>query len=216
MMTRLTIWRRLNPPLALLILLLILGAGLAWYVEDYRFHTRERTDWLSGHAAEVRLKLTQMNDALRGLLLDPKNKQDRDLYDDARKRLKDLLNDLTDTRTAYADNSDLMKSLRPISTFVISYNDYHDKLTTAQDDPKVAIALYAQSYAPILKERDRVLGDFDHQVNVITKTADDHSDLVSMAGFVAPAGCPSLLASVSGSTSITLPLPSAQAPCAAC
>jgi methyl-accepting chemotaxis protein len=208
MMTKLTIWRRLNPPLAFLILLLILGAALAWYVEDYRFHNREKTDWLSGHAAEVRLKLVQMNDALRGLLLDPKSRQDKDLYDDARKRLKDLLNDLTDPRTDYAENSDLMKSLRPISTFAISYNDYHDKLTTSQDDPKVAIGLYAQSYAPILKERDRVLGEFDHQVNIITKTANDRSDLVSMAGFIAlvPILLASLWIGIYYSSSITQPL----------
>src|SRR5258708_29714077 len=85
MMTKLTIWRRLNPPLAFLILLFILGAALAWYVEDYRFHSREKTDWLSGHAAEVRLKLAQMNGALRGLPPDPKNKHDRDLFAEARK-----------------------------------------------------------------------------------------------------------------------------------
>jgi methyl-accepting chemotaxis protein WspA len=101
-----------------------------------------------------------------------------------------------------------MKSLRPISTFVLTYNDYHDKLTTAQDDPKVAIALYAQSYAPILKERDRILGEFDHQVNIITKAAEDRSDLVSMTGFIALV--PILLASiwigVYYSSSITQPL----------
>src|SRR5262249_8088739 len=101
MMKKMSFWQRLKTSLAVLILLLIIGAGLAWWVEKTRSSIDHRSDQLQNDAANVRLKLVEMGDAFRGALLDPKNLQDRKVGTDSEKELERILESL---RSKYNDN----------------------------------------------------------------------------------------------------------------
>src|SRR4051794_39739472 len=93
-MRKMTIWRRLNASLALLILLLLIGAGLAWWVEYAGSKAALRNNELLAGAARIRLQLVQMNDALRGLLLDPRNDLDRKSSSSAENELNAVLDEM--------------------------------------------------------------------------------------------------------------------------
>jgi methyl-accepting chemotaxis protein WspA len=186
-MNKLTIWRRINATLAFLILLLIIAAGLAWWVEHYRHDTALDRDQLHNADAEIHLRLGEMNAALRGLLLDPKNTNDTALASDSAEKLNRLLGSLQDKDSPYYDDTDLQKSLRAISTFVtVKFNPYQSKLAGpggVQDtDPKAAILQYAQSYAAMDRERQDLLGQFDEEVDKINHASAEASHTVSVIG----------------------------------
>ena len=154
MMKKMSFWQRLKTSLAVLILLLIIGAGLAWWVEKTRSTIDHRSDQLENDAANVRLKLVEMGDALRGLLLDPKNEPDRKIGADAEKELEHILDAL---QSRYADNERLLSSIRNIREFAgktnAAFQSYQAKLTDLQEtDAAAAIAQYAKTYASAIRQ----------------------------------------------------------------
>lgn len=170
MMKKMSFWQRLKTSLAVLILLLIIGAGLAWWVEKTRSTIDHRSDQLENDAANVRLKLVEMGNALRGLLLDPKNEPDRKLGTDSEKELERILDSM---QSRYADNERLLNSIKNVREFAGKTNaalqSYQVKLTDLQEtDASSAIAQYAKTYASAIRlPRDRVLSEFEARVQII-------------------------------------------------
>ena len=188
-MNNLTIWRRLNPSLAFLILLLGVAAGLAWWVEYYQSQQQAASDDLAQKAVEIRLRIEQSDAALRGLLLNPKNADDAALSDDSARRLGDLFHRLQ-VRANETRETGLANALGAISTNITRvFNDYRNSLVGprgVQDtDARAAIAQFVQSYPPMLRERERLLNEFDAQVNNVKVSSDARSWWVSRAGFTA-------------------------------
>jgi methyl-accepting chemotaxis protein len=186
-MNKLTIWRRINATLAFLILLLIIAAGLAWWVEHYSHNTDRDNGKLNEAASEIELRLEQMNLALRGLLLDPKNTNDTALAADAALKLNNQLGSLQKSDSPYYENANLQKSLRAISSFItLRFYPYQSKLVGpggVQDtDPKAAVLQYAQSYAALNHDAQDLLGKFQEQVGKITSGSAETSYYVSWVG----------------------------------
>ena len=188
-MIKLTIWRRINPTLAVSILLFIGAAFLVLWVEHFSSQSKQNSAALSGVASDIHLRLEQMNSALRGLLLDAKNTNDINLAEVSSRRLSDQLRSLEDPKNGFSENSDLMKSVRALLTFVTSkFNDYENKLIgrsgVQETDPKAAITQYAQTSLSITRERDQILGDFDAAVNKIKQAnADSNHSLTNIGLF---------------------------------
>jgi methyl-accepting chemotaxis protein WspA len=188
-MNKLTIWRRINATLAFLILLLGIAALLAWWVEHYRYESAAAGDQLNSADSEAHLRLEQMNLALRGLLLDPKNTNDVALSADASDKLSHLLRKLQDPGGDYNNYADLQKSLRAISTFVtFKFNPYQAKLVGqggVQDtDPKAAIVQYAQTYVAMDHERQDLMNNFEAEVGKINSALTESSHYVSWVGLI--------------------------------
>ncbi len=187
MMKKMSFWQRLRTSLAVLILLLIIGAGLAWWVERTRSTIEHRSDQLENDAANVRLKVVEMGDALRGLLLDPKNVSDRKLGADAE---KDLEHNLDALRSRYNDNERLLKSIKNVREFAGGTNaifqSYQTKLTDLQEtDAAAAIAQYAKTYdSTIRARRNLVLNEFEGSVQTIRNADLSIIDQVSFWGFI--------------------------------
>lgn len=170
MIKTLTHWQRVNTSLKVLILLLIIGAALAWWVENTRSKIDHRSDQLENNAALVRLKVLEMSDAFRGLLLDPKSEADKKMGADAEKELERLLNTLQDDNSG---DETLVKSIRNLRDFACRTNGvfqtYQAKFTALQEtDPATAISQYASTYAAQIREpRIRNLADFEARVHTI-------------------------------------------------
>lgn len=180
-------WQRLRTSLAVLILLLIIGSGLAWWVERTSSIIDHRSDQLENEAANVRLKLVEMGDALRGLLLDPKNLPDRKLGADAERELEHNLDAL---RSRYNDNERLLKSIKSVREFAgktnAAFQSYQAKLTDLQEtDAAAAIAQYAKTYDSVIRgPRNLVLKEFEDSVQTIRNADLTAIDQVSFWGFI--------------------------------
>ncbi|HWY77848.1 MAG TPA: methyl-accepting chemotaxis protein [Verrucomicrobiae bacterium] len=206
-MKRMTIWRRLNASLALLILLLVVGVAVAWWVAVARSQAGHRSDELATDSARVRLDLAQMNDAVRGLLLDPKNDLERSRYKEG---TNDLASVLRDMQREFSEHDKLMLSIANIGDFWHSYDAKQSKLLDLQDsDPAAALVQYAKTFLPgIRDQRDQVLAEFKQQVQQADRVELSKDDLPSEYGIVGLL-CILIAAMVVGyyhSTSVSKPL----------
>ena len=136
---------------------------------------------------EIRFRLEQLDASLRGLLLYPRNEADMLLASKATTNLAGLISGLQDRNGEYADQADLIKSLRAIATNVtLVFNVYSNRLIgrggVQDSDPKAAIAQFVQSYPPIADDREKLLSDFEKQVNKIKETNDWWNHWVSFGG----------------------------------
>ena len=187
-MIKMTLWRRLNIPLTLLISLLILGAGLAWWVERTRSEVNHRSDELATDAAKVRLKLLQLGDSLRGVLLDPKADQDKRLGVETLTELNTLLDHI---ESHNKENENLKTSLRNVRQFASQAFDpkitdaYQTKLVVLQEtDPAAAITQYARTFKSAIRDpREQVLRAFERQAEMIMSADMGTMDDVSFWGF---------------------------------
>ncbi|MDB6067065.1 MAG: chemotaxis sensory transducer [Pedosphaera sp.] len=187
-MNKLTLSRRLNIPLAFLISLLILGAGLAWWVERTRSEVNHRSDELATDAAKVRLRLLQLGDSLRGVLLDPKADQDKRLGVETLSELNTLLDHI---ESRNRENENLRASLRNVRQFASQAFDpkmpeaYQTKLVVLQEtDPAAAITQYARTYSSAIRNpREMVLTAFERQAQMIMSADMETMEDVSFWGF---------------------------------
>jgi len=76
-MKPMTIWQRLDRALLLLILLLFVAVGLAFWVALERSNSNQRRDQLSRDRYWVSYDVMVMIDALRVMATDPKNELER-------------------------------------------------------------------------------------------------------------------------------------------
>src|SRR5579863_552207 len=192
-MNKLTIWRRLNPSLASIILLLIVAAGLVVWVEHIQKDADKISDEFTSDAAKVRLRLEEMNDALRGLMLDPKSKPDHDRWEETK---GDLVTNLvgpnessvlkryqrfyktSNTKTA---STPLGKSVSKLFGIVNDLNNSEVNLVSVQaTDPNAAINLYRQSYGPKLDARTAALTDFDQRISDVQTNISNAADIKSL------------------------------------
>jgi methyl-accepting chemotaxis protein WspA len=180
-MIKLTIWRRLNTPLAFLTLLLLIGAALAWWVEKSRLQADRRSDDLIASTAVVRLELVQLSDSLRGLLLDPKSDADRKSNAMAE---KDLGAVLTEMERKYGAHAELTNSLYNLLDYVTKTLDpYQAKLLELQDnDPAAALVQYAKTFPAMREKRDDLLSKFVQQGQRAAREELDSTNLESRLG----------------------------------
>lgn len=169
MMKKLNIWRRLNGSLASLILLLIIAIALAYAVDKARSNYAAFDNQLDEQAALVRLDLVEMNDALRGLLLDPNSVQERQRLREGENGLRAALHHIETNFPAYFRHSDEGNTVIAIGNFYTNtFRPYQTNLLALQQqtDSASAVQQYAQSYASSIQAaRDKVLDDFQKQVN---------------------------------------------------
>src|SRR5580704_1044636 len=116
-MKKLTFWRRVNVPLAALMALLLMGVGLAWWMQAQRAASRHRNDQLEKYAMAVRWKLVQLSDSLRAELLDPKNTTNKTVDSEAMADLNNILKDIENRYVEKPNTDELMNSLREIRKF---------------------------------------------------------------------------------------------------
>ncbi len=168
-MKQLTIWRRLNASLAILILLLLVGATLAWWVEKERSDSTLRNDQLDTEAAKVLWKLEKISFIQMRLLLNPSNDADKKLNDETGHELAEVINNI---QTKYGHHEGLRKSLKAISDFALK--------------PPPANSENAADVAEADRQRrDQILADFAEQVERAKSADTDAVGEVSTWAFIA-------------------------------
>jgi methyl-accepting chemotaxis protein WspA len=206
-MKQMTIWQRLNTALAVLILLLMVGVGLALWVEKTAATAARRSDALNDKKNLIHFDLILMSDALRGMLVDPTSEVET-------KRREAAVHDLTESldviRTTHTDRSDLVRSvrnLRDFSTRILI--PFHDRiLEMLKSDPAAATADYNTHYPEVRRQRDELLFDLTRQVEHVETAESVRARTIAVIGLscivVVLGAC--LLVGRFQSSAVTVPL----------
>lgn len=207
---KMSIWQRLNTTLALMIVLLLAGFALAWWIEHTRSETVRAAKRLDNEYTRIRHALVQMSDTLRSALLDPPAEGS----DVERKQLRDAELDLVttlQTMNAGAGSlpilADTVRSLYNFSHR--TYVPFHtNAFTRLASDPSAVREQYRKDYASLLKERDQLLAEVRTQMEVLRHAGDQRATRTSIIGsiliFVVAVGA--LLVARLQSAAVTVPL----------
>lgn len=184
-MKPLNIWQRLNLALLFLVLLLLAGVGLAFWVQHNRDTAERRQLDLLRARDRIAYDILLITDSLRALSLDPKNKLEQNRTRDAE---SDLRTRVTQIQTEFTEFPSLITSLRELSDFVLvspagALGDFRNRvLGMAENDPANAITYYNVNYAPIAAHRDLLLRDLALQIDAASTRVSQEAQTASILG----------------------------------
>ena len=204
-----TIWQRLNTALLLLIILLIAVFGLVFWVERTRHESVVRSEQLTDARDRIYKDLVLMNNAMRGLLLDPKGDPDQ-----LRKAETE-----TDLAAVYKTLQTILQDSYPESTnnAVGNLRDFTSKQLEAfqnkvaelvKTEPAEATAFYISNYAAISQKREQLIKALADQIDQVKNKEAEQVKSYSFVGIVATAAiCLACVVIIRfQSTAITKPL----------
>ena len=184
-MKPMTIWQRLDRALLLLILLLFVAVGLAFWVALERSNASQRSDQLSGDRDRVYYDVMLMIDSLRGMSADPKNELDRKRFREAELELQSKLEGM---QHSFKDFPDLLASIKNLSNFAQetgtgTLGNFQSKvMAIADSDVAAALAFFNVNYPPIGRRRDQLFQELEAQVKQVHEAESMRALTVSLVG----------------------------------
>src|SRR6266542_2081993 len=180
---RLSLWQRLNSSLAILIGLLLLAGGLAWWIERIRSEADRRSAILNGENYQIHSNIFRTSDAVRALLADPKNDTEKKLYRDAEADFSTAIKDLLASFPDQPELADALKNLQDYATR--ARNPFHAQVLELLDtDPAAALAYYNRGYPAVREKRDLLLAELKRQIRRVTDSEAIHARTNSLVGSV--------------------------------
>ncbi len=173
------ILQRRHVALGVLVLLLLLGGGLALWIEKTATAVDLRNQELAYRKDRINLDFVSMSDAIRGLLLDPKNDAERKRHHDAEADLKDNLEFF---KATFPDRADLMHSINSLGDFAQkTLLPLHRRIITAVEaDPAAALSEYNKSITAVRKQREDLLLDLAQQVGWVSRAESVRAQTTSL------------------------------------
>jgi methyl-accepting chemotaxis protein len=180
---RMSIWKRLNTTLAVLIGLLLIASGLAWWIERTNANAVHSSDQLTGDNNRIRWNATQMSDSLRALLLEAKNEEER-------KRLRtaetDLLATIDKLKADFKDQPEILRPLNNLRDFLErTYAPFLGRqLERLEIDPNSARNYYDKAYPPVAKQREDLFAELTRQIERVRNNDAIHAQTTAVIGSV--------------------------------
>lgn len=184
-MKPMTIWQRLDRALLLLILLLFVAVGLAFWVALERSNANLRSEELSGDEDRVCYDVMLMIDSLRGMAAEPKNELEQKRHREAEQELGDYLDKM---QRAFKDFPDLLNSLKSFNDFARgtgpgTLGNFHSKVMAIADtDVPAALAFFNANYPPLSHQRDQFFNDLAKQVEQVHIAESNRALTVTLVG----------------------------------
>src|ERR1043166_2394631 len=195
-MKNMTIWQRLNTALLLLILLLIVGVGLAVWGEKTSANVELHEAELNGVHGHVSLETVRLSEAIRALAAEPKTEREKQqtIQKDAEKIQKDAEGSITNTlgkldRKPFSDYAELQSAARKVRQFAVGTGGalatFHRKvLELADNDPAAAEAQFDQGFPAIRHQRDQLFKEFGAEIG---KMQTDEANRAKTISFISSA-----------------------------
>ena len=180
-----TITQRMSNVQALFVVVLLVGIVLSVVAEQIRAGNAKRAEQLNRAKDRIFFDLVGMSDALRGLLLDPRNETEHRHLDNTE---KDLFTTMDSVHSGYAEYPDMRAGVEKLAEFIRKtlspyYTEIHNQLVTS---PAEAAANYAENFPDIRNQRERQFNLFNQQVaSVIAKEAEDTKAITGILEFAA-------------------------------
>jgi methyl-accepting chemotaxis protein WspA len=180
-MTSLTSWLRLNTAFWLLIVLLLASVLLALWVADARSAIDKRSEQLAAARGNIAYKVVLISDTVRGLLLDPKNAQEKENMTEAEIK---LASELRFIQTTFADYPELMRSVANLSEFTLhTLADFNRRvLEMAGTDSASAVMLYVKDYPEIRNTRGKLFAELATEVERVQNAEAKRGDKLGLVG----------------------------------
>src|SRR5579862_1152343 len=186
-MKPMTIWQRLDRALLLLIFLLFVAVGLAFWVAMERASSTQRCDRLDRDRDGVFYDVMLMIDSLRGMSADPKSEAERKRHREAEHELGDKLDGI---QKAFKDFPNLLGAVKGINDFARMAKDnkdtlvnFHDKvMAIADSDVAGALSYFTLNYPAVRNERDRLFKELSQQVEEVHTAEKMREMTVSLVG----------------------------------
>jgi methyl-accepting chemotaxis protein WspA len=180
---KMSIWRRLNTTLAVLIGLLLLAGGLAWWIERTLSEANRKSTVLEAANYRVLYDLSRMNNALTSLLAGQRGDAATNALREAE---KDLLYTLENLRPGFSKQPALAGELLTLHDFASrTLIPFHARvLELARTDPAAAAALFRDAFPPIQERRDEVTGKLRREIQNVTERAAVDTQTTSVIGLV--------------------------------
>jgi len=169
-MKQMSIWQRLNTALAVLVLLLLAGGGLALWIDTAVTTSERRGEDLAHRVNKIHLDELLMHDALRGFLFEARVEGEKKRRNDA---AKDLALNFSIIEEKYKHHPQLLRSIQNLRDFTRTTVPQQDRLMAmAESDTAGALAEYNKIDPAAKEQRERLLLDLTEQVaNVATAEA---------------------------------------------
>jgi methyl-accepting chemotaxis protein WspA len=184
-MKPMTIWQRLDRALLLLILLLFVAVGLAFWVAVERSNASQRRDQLSRDRYWVSYDVMVMIDALRVMATDPKNELERKRYHETENELDGKLEEM---QRSFKEFDKLLAAIKNLSDFTRgtgpdTLGNFHGKvMSIAESDVAGALSFITANYPALERKRHQLFLDLAQQVDQV-HTAESMRELtVSLVG----------------------------------
>jgi methyl-accepting chemotaxis protein WspA len=184
-MKPMTIWQRLNTVLMLLTILLMAGAGLAFWVERSRSNATERNARITAALDAVKFDTLLLTDALRGLALEPRSDLEKKRRRDTEADLREKLRILQDAAPSSPELVLAAKDLRNFSfgTSAGTLGDFQNKvLEMADKDAPNAMTYFNANYASISRQRDQLFRELASQVESVNAAESARARTISVVG----------------------------------
>jgi len=187
-MKNLSIWQRLNLAVGILIFLLLIGGGLAIWMERANARRDLRTEVLSRARDRAAISVSPTLDFSRSILLEREAESGKaeDRERDLRKSAGDQLETL---KKDHANQPEILAALRRFDAFVQKdVAAFNAALLAARaTNPATASALYATNFPALRKQRDDLLTELDTGAGIAATAAADRANTVqkiALAGII--------------------------------
>jgi methyl-accepting chemotaxis protein WspA len=181
------LWRQLNSATLALMLLLLAGGGLVFWIACARASAELRSCQLDNAKDRIRFDAVVLTDALRGLLLDPRSAAERRLRLEAVVRVqRDLTNNLGFIQTQFADCPGLLSAAKSLRDFAegASRSFEEQVIDLSASDADRAATFFNSSLPEILKQRDQHYSALVQSIDQAKGAGAVYAHRVAMFGLV--------------------------------
>jgi methyl-accepting chemotaxis protein WspA len=169
-------WQALSFSQVALIVLLLLGVGMTFWMENTRSNAELSSERLLRDVERLRFHFLRIGDGLRGIMLVPTNETDRRNCEAALKEAGETLDSMT---KLYSD-VELRAALRDATKFVRSDLDAHvKKFLGAPAADSRTVAEFLAASPPMRSRRESVLAELALQSQQFIDRQSQHAELVS-------------------------------------
>ena len=176
-----SIWQRLNTTRVILIALLLVASGLAWWIERTRSEGQHISDRLARDNTYLQYHFLEMSDAFRAWLADPRSRLDKQRLEVAERNLKELLDDLL-KKPEVAEEPKLTRPLRSLGEFVrLTLDPFQIKVQDLlSSDPAAGRDYFAKAQPEIARQRNELLKELNRQTYDLSQQALNHGQYAAV------------------------------------
>jgi len=190
-MKPMTIRQRLNTVVLLLTILLMVGVGLAIWMEKARSRATHLSEQLSAAMYGVYYDVMSMTDALRNLALDSRSELEKKHRRDAE---EDLKSRLIYIQGSFGQHSDLQVAVKNLEDFALgtgvgTLGAFQVRvLEMAESDPANATSYFNANYPALSRQRNQVFRELAHRIDQVNVSEAQRSGTISLVGLASLIG----------------------------